>query len=162
MNNDEILNIFEMRLMRFSFESNRIEGILSEIKDRALFHRLKEFISIEELTLQDVCNFNIHGRIRDRIGDNVKVGSYYPPKGGIEIKESLEAIIQNANKKKNQIDIYYDHIAFEKLHPFMDGNGRTGRAIWLWQMITHCGYTLKNAFLHEWYYQSIQANEENK
>jgi Fic family protein len=32
-------------------------------------------------------------------------------------------------------DIKRAHVAFEKIHPFQDGNGRTGRMIFNWQ---HC------------------------
>jgi len=30
-------------------------------------------------------------------------------------------------------DIKRDHVAFEKIHPFIDGNGRTGRILMNWQ-----------------------------
>lgn len=32
-------------------------------------------------------------------------------------------------------NIKLDHIEFEKIHPFVDGNGRTGRILMLWQRV---------------------------
>ena len=52
---------------------------------------------------------------------------------------------------------FYIHNKFVNIHPFMDGNGRTGRAIWARQMIRHYSYGFELNFLHQFYYQSIQA-----
>ena len=46
---------------------------------------------------------------------------------------------------------YENHKYFEEIHPFLDLNGRTGRAIWLHQM----GGEAPMGFLHTWYYQSL-------
>ncbi len=45
------------------------------------------------------------------------------------------------------------HKLYERIHPFVDLNGRTGRAIWLHQMIKKQDVPL--GFLHIWYYQSL-------
>lgn len=47
------------------------------------------------------------------------------------------------------------HNKFVHLHPFMDGNGRSGRAIWARQMINHMGYDFNPGFLHVFYYQTL-------
>ena len=41
----------------------------------------------------------------------------------------------------------------------MDGNGRSGRALWLWQMVNQHNYDMRLGFLHLWYYQSLQAGQ---
>lgn len=45
------------------------------------------------------------------------------------------------------------HKRYEHIHPFVDLNGRTGRAIWLHQMLEKQDVPL--GFLHTWYYQSL-------
>jgi Fic family protein len=55
-------------------------------------------------------------------------------------------------------DPWVMHVEFEKLHPFMDGNGRTGRAIWVWHML-RCGRKpFEISFLHRFYYQTLAAS----
>ena len=47
---------------------------------------------------------------------------------------------------------------YETLHPFMDGNGRSGRILWAWQMIEHnIAPGLSLGFLHAYYYQTLAA-----
>ena len=50
---------------------------------------------------------------------------------------------------------YVLHCRYESLHPFTDGNGRSGRALWLWMMGGIEEAPL--GFLHTWYYQSLEA-----
>jgi hypothetical protein len=40
-----------------------------------------------------------------------------------------------ANLPKNDLAIQQDHIIYEKIHPFVDGNGRTGRMFMNWQRL---------------------------
>jgi Fic family protein len=51
------------------------------------------------------------------------------------IKELINNWIANANKDKTEEDIKKSHIWYENIHPFVDGNGRTGRLFMNWQRI---------------------------
>lgn len=46
------------------------------------------------------------------------------------------------------------HLRYESIHPFSDGNGRSGRALWLWQMKGRAPL----GFLHQFYYQTLAAS----
>ena len=46
--------------------------------------------------------------------------------------------------------------AYEMLHPFMDGNGRSGRALWAWMMLRLGQDPFALLFLHRFYYQTLE------
>jgi hypothetical protein len=52
------------------------------------------------------------------------------------------------------------HVRYETLHPFTDGNGRTGRALWYWMMVGSSRADL--GFLHAFYYQTLKKWAVNK
>lgn len=87
---------------------------------------------------------------------HVIIGNHRPPRGGPHIAIKLRNLIQLAiDNDATPFDI---HRRYETLHPFMDGNGRSGRILWAWQMIEHdIKPELSLGFLHAFYYQSLSA-----
>jgi hypothetical protein len=148
---------FRGRLMEFAKESNRIAGITNAYDNERMFEELDSFLTLEKLTVDNVCGFNEWGELRDRDGMNVWIPGKMAPAGGNYIRRSLETLLSNISNHGNtsNVDVYNCHLCFESAHPFMDGNGRTGRAIWLWQMVNHHNYDLSLGFLHKFYYQSL-------
>jgi hypothetical protein len=140
------------RALDFIIESNRIEGILREPTEQEIAG-YENFMELPKITVTDMVKFvslyQPDAELRDRKGLNVYIGNHVPPAGDITIRTRLEDILNDANKGANAFEI---HQRYEHLHPFTDGNGRSGRMLWWWQT----GGESKIGFLHAWYYQSLQ------
>lgn len=145
----------------FVRESNRIEGIRRPPK-RAEIVVSQDFLALSDHNALSLAWFvavcQPGARIRDTPGMNVYVGDHVPPPGGPGIRRQLEEICEAANFGR---DPHLLHHAYETLHPFTDGNGRSGRILWLWGMKQVGGDEFERVktlgFLHSWYYQSLSA-----
>jgi len=92
--------------------------------------------------------------LRDKPGVDVRVGNYYPPKGGPEIRTSLADLLLHSD-----IPPWHLHMKYESLHPFTDGNGRSGRMLWAWRMGEEFFEPCQDkslGFLHSFYYQTLR------
>jgi hypothetical protein len=149
MKPEDMISVQRERRMveQFIIESNRIEGIVRE-PTTAEREEFKRFLSLRVITVAELEQFvNIcqpGAVLRERTGLNVRVGSATPPPGGPHIRRGLEKLLTV------EVPPYVRHVAYELLHPFTDGNGRSGRALWAWQM-----QKFPLGFLHTYYYQSL-------
>ncbi len=147
-----------LQLESFLSESNRIEGIMREVK-RSEFQAAMAFLTLDRIHVHDlerlVAVFQPGTKLRDKPRMDVRVGDHIAPPGGTDIPIQLDIMLRLA--EDNLLSPYDVHCRYEALHPFMDGNGRSGRMLWLWQMERqHGGAPL--GFLHTFYYQALQAS----
>ncbi len=142
---------------RFVRESNAVEGIHREPFPHEIDHSI-HFMQTAAITLQDLNevqqSFAPGHRLRDVPGLDVRVGNYVAPAGGLAIRDKLADILIGANAAS---DPWKVHVAFEMLHPYMDGNGRTGRILWAWHMKRLGRDPFALPFLHRFYYQTLEA-----
>lgn len=151
-------------LTAFVKESNRIEGI-HRAPTKAEIEAHRKFLSegkmtLEVKTLQDFVAAVAPGKLlREKPGMDVRVGAHIAPRGGPEIADRLIEILTDAAEMDSPYEI---HQRYEHLHPFMDGNGRSGRMLWLWQMKMHglLDRALALGFLHNWYYASLSNHSK--
>lgn len=76
------------------------------------------------------------GKIRDinvQVGGRIKL----PFSAIVEYLKRLIILMNRDDASESDIKRY--HVMFEEIHPFVDGNGRTGRILYNWQRIK-CGY----------------------
>lgn len=147
-------------LRRFVRESNRIENIVREPTRREM-EAHERLLSLDALTMPAVVEFvhditNGEGPLRSQPGMNVRVGPHVPPPGGSAIVSELEALLDEVNGSR-KLSPFDAHVRYETLHPFLDGNGRSGRAIWAWQMLDMGRDPFVLSFLRSWYYDSLQG-----
>ena len=189
------MNYESFTLEDFVTESNQIEGIPGfSSADYDAHARLltRTRLSVSEL-IAFVKGVQPNAVLRDQPGLNVIVGRHRPPEGGLQIARELALILYDADHGPDSYEIYvkgdidrfspYEiHRRYETLHPFTDGNGRSGRALWLYMMggIERAplgflrtwygtgpttegdrideGNPLEFYLLREHYYQSLQAS----
>jgi len=139
----------------FVRESNRIEGIArdptaAEMNAHVIFINLT-FPMTADLEAFVAVIAPGH-RLRDKHGLDVRVGDHIAPRGGTEIRTALDTIMARVADGADLYHPWQAHIDYEALHPFTDGNGRSGRALWLWQM-----QAAPLGFLHQFYYQTLSG-----
>lgn len=142
------------RITRFVRESNYIEGIHGATGYHVVAHTefLNTPITVDSLVAL-VGVLQPDARLRDTADiPGVRVGDHVAPPSGPDIVDRLNAVIAGAG------DPWVQHCAYESLHPFSDGNGRSGRAIWLHRHVNEQGYdahAVHRGFLHSWYYHTL-------
>jgi Fic/DOC family len=148
------------RLREFVCESNRIENIVRE-PSRGEIEAHAWLLSLDVLHVPDIVEFVLevaggNAPLRSQPGMNVRVGGHLPPPGGPEIPKALDELLGLISDSR-QLTPFEAHCRYETLHPFLDGNGRSGRAIWAWQMQDLGRDPFALTFLRSFYYQALDG-----
>lgn len=122
-----------------------------------LYSAVKDKILISEDFIKKLHSFVLRGdeeagqyrKIQNYVGDMFSVK--FTPCPPSEVSEKMNRyvyelqndLVENASIKEQDnpdwVKLFYNlakhHIEFEKIHPFIDGNGRTGRLILIYEMI---------------------------
>lgn len=143
-------------LYQFAKESNEIEGIREAYRHRTHYHALSKFLEHELITVVELERFvrTIEPKafLRTKDSHRVWIGGKEAPKASVSQTKLVNLLI-DVNNSVNP-DPWEVHCDYEYLHPFIDGNGRSGRALWLKMMVEE-GYDLRYKFLQMFYYQTL-------
>jgi hypothetical protein len=141
-------------LKAFVIESNRIENIhRPPTEEEIAAHAV--FVTLQRIRVADLVGFVetvAEAPPRFREGMNVRVGRHFPPPGGEGVHKELLGILGSPGPTP-----WETHVAYEKLHPFMDGNGRSGRALWAWMRLREGRTPFALGFLHSSYYEALEV-----
>ena len=147
--------ITESYLTRFLIESNKIEGI-TEFDIESEMTAARIFLNKKRITEHDLENFvSIIQEDAQLRGEpsipGVQVGGRVAPNSWPEVLIALDKILRDANYL---VDPWRIHCEYEHLHPFTDGNGRSGRMLWLW-MVQDSLTGNSILFLQAFYYDTL-------
>lgn len=120
-------------------------------------HALKKAIRHEDL-------FELHRILADSVMDQgtagsyrkiqVRVGKHFPP-AATDVSGLMFELLEWWNQKSRDVSPVLSsailHYRFEHIHPFADGNGRTGRALALWELYRR-GFDSHHIFSVDEYY----------
>lgn len=92
----------------------------------------KEILKLHEIVMADL--FSQQGILRQEMGAifNASVVAFYlspPPKQILPLLTKLFTFINLGDEKFPLVCALIAHLVFEKIHPFIDGNGRVGRLL---------------------------------
>jgi Fic family protein len=122
------------------FEARNLARVIKYLRNKSSLELDEELILLLHQMLLGAIDDEIAGRFRK--GDEyVKVGPHLAPPP-LDIHLLLRDLFINYNSRQDMYfldSITYFHLEFERIHPFLDGNGRIGRLLINIQLMQH-GY----------------------
>jgi hypothetical protein len=151
---------YNHRFREFQCESNMIEDIVAseeclQLQTRALRELCENPLTIASIEAY-VLAVQPDAFLRTNKGDEVSIMGFDGLAGGLAVSYALQEIIDGLDTTEN----WYNYVRYELLHPFSDGNGRSGRAVWLYYMLNTMGgwqYVSSLGFLDTFHRQVLYA-----
>lgn len=113
--------------------------------------RHEDVFALHRILADAVMDQGQAGRYRSIV---VRVGGYVPPAPG-DVSGLMFELLEWWNKRARELSPALSsaivHYRFESIHPFADGNGRTGRALALWELYRR-GFDTHHIFSVDEYY----------
>ena len=149
LTHDETRYIFETNTIGLSEKTVNVDDIVETSNH---FRCIDSVIDNAEKVLSENYIKELHFLLKTGTSDSrrdwFRVGEYkkLPNEvGGADttdpdgVKREMKALLTSYNKKEDVTleDIIEFHVAFERIHPFQDGNGRVGRLIMLKECLKH-------------------------
>ena len=133
-----------MKLQEFLVESNAIEGEY-DIESLWCAKEAWDFLQTKK-TLTAAAILEMHDILMENHLKRPNRGSwrrrpvYIGYREGLNwnrIPMAIDDWLFHANISSDELAIKRDHVKYEHIHPFIDGNGRSGRIIMNWQRVKH-------------------------
>lgn len=132
-------NIDNKKLEIFLQESNAIEDVWDDesyLQANKAFHALDKCTKLTPWYIKSVHEILMKGKLeKEETGQWRKCGVWIggvPGRPWYAIPELIDNWCEMVQHYKTAKDIQHAHVEFERIHPFVDGNGRTGRILWQW------------------------------
>lgn len=149
LTHDETRYIFETNTVGVGSRALNVDDIVETSNH---FRCIDSIIDNAEKTLSESYIKELHFLLKTGTSDSrrdwFRVGDYkkLPNEvGGVDttapraVAKEMKALLDSYNSKKEKSleDILFFHVAFERIHPFQDGNGRVGRLIMFKECLKH-------------------------
>jgi Fic family protein len=134
---------------------------------------LADVLTLHSLSMKGLIGEDTLGKLRinmEAIFNSQGIAIYRPPPPK-QVPALMEKFVKYANSDRERfvpIRAVLSHYIFEKIHPFLDGNGRVGRLV-LQKVLAHGGFGMKGMLtLEEYldshrtqYYRSLEDPEKD-
>ncbi len=139
--------------IREVFEAKNLFRVYNYVLEKNPVINIENILLMHQFLIDNIDD-EIAGRLRKE-NENVRVGNYIAPEGK-DVPHLLEKLLKR--KIRTYLDIADFHIDFERIHPFIDGNGRTGRVImnWQFQQLDLPQIIVRSERKHENYYPHLR------
>ncbi len=150
--------------LREVFEARNLAKVMEYIKIKCHEELSKETILLLHQMLIGNIDDSVAGRFRQK-NEFVRIGTHIAPS-----PEHIERMVEEIliEYSSNNLDYFVDkiskfHLDFETVHPFLDGNGRIGRAVMNYQLysLEFPGIIIRNKE-KSIYYRSFNEYRDNK